>query len=46
MSDVLASFWNLVPVTLVQGTLYAFVALAVTRRLVAAVILKFAMGHR
>jgi putative ABC transport system permease protein len=27
--DVLASFWNLVPVTLVQGTLYAFVALAV-----------------
>jgi len=29
MSEVLASFWNLVPVTLVQGTLYAFVALAV-----------------
>ena len=29
MTDVLASFWNLVPVTLVQGTQYAFVALGV-----------------
>jgi len=29
MSEVLASFWNLVPVTLAQGILYAFVALAV-----------------
>jgi putative ABC transport system permease protein len=29
MIDVLASFWNLVPVTLVQGLLYAFVALGV-----------------
>jgi len=29
MTDVLASFWNLVPVTLVQGTLYAYVALGV-----------------
>lgn len=29
MTEVLASFWNLVPVTLVQGILYAFVALAV-----------------
>lgn len=29
MTDIIASFWNLVPVTLVQGTLYAFVALAV-----------------
>ena len=29
MSQVLASFWNLVPVTLVQGLLYAFIALAV-----------------
>lgn len=27
--DVLASFWNLVPVTLAQGLLYAFVALGV-----------------
>lgn len=27
--DVLAAFWNLVPVTLVQGLLYALVALAV-----------------
>ena len=27
--DVLASFWNLVPVTLAQGILYAFVALGV-----------------
>lgn len=29
MSEVLLSFWNLVPVTLVQGILYAFVALGV-----------------
>lgn len=29
MTEVLASFWNLVPVTLAQGMLYAFVALAV-----------------
>jgi putative ABC transport system permease protein len=29
MTDILASFWNLVPVTLVQGLLYAFVALGV-----------------
>jgi len=29
MSAILASFWNLVPVTLVQGLLYAFIALAV-----------------
>jgi putative ABC transport system permease protein len=29
MTEVLAGFWNLVPVTLVQGILYAFVALAV-----------------
>ena len=29
MTEVLASFWNLVPVTLAQGILYAFVALAV-----------------
>jgi putative tryptophan/tyrosine transport system permease protein len=29
MIEVLASFWNLVPVTLVQGMLYAFVALGV-----------------
>jgi putative ABC transport system permease protein len=29
MSEVLAGFWNLVPVTLVQGTLYAFIALGV-----------------
>ena len=27
--DILASFWNLVPVTLAQGLLYAFVALGV-----------------
>jgi putative ABC transport system permease protein len=27
--DTLASFWNLVPITLVQGLLYAFVALGV-----------------
>jgi putative ABC transport system permease protein len=27
--DVLASFWNLVPVTLVQGLLYGFVALGI-----------------
>jgi putative ABC transport system permease protein len=29
MSEVLTSFWNLVPVTLVQSMLYAFVALGV-----------------
>jgi putative ABC transport system permease protein len=29
MIEVLAAFWNLVPVTLVQGVLYAFVALGV-----------------
>lgn len=29
MSAVLASFWNLVPVTLVQGILYSFIALGV-----------------
>jgi len=29
MTEVLASFWNLVPVTLVQGVQYAFVALGV-----------------
>ena len=29
MSGMLASFWNLVPVTLVQGMLYGFIALAV-----------------
>ena len=29
MSGILASFWNLVPVTLVQSLLYAFIALAV-----------------
>jgi putative ABC transport system permease protein len=29
MTEVLASFWNLVPVTLAQGILYAFVAMAV-----------------
>ena len=29
MNEVLASFWNLVPVTLVQSLLYAFIALAV-----------------
>lgn len=29
MTDIVLSFWNLVPVTLVQGLLYAFIALAV-----------------
>jgi len=29
VTEVLASFWNLVPVTLVQGMLYGFIALAV-----------------
>ena len=29
MSQILTSFWNLVPITLVQGLLYAFIALAV-----------------
>lgn len=29
MNEVLASFWNLVPVTLVQGLLYGYIALAV-----------------
>jgi putative ABC transport system permease protein len=29
MMEIAASFWNLVPVTLVQGVLYAFVALGV-----------------
>ena len=29
MNQILASFWNLVPITLVQGLLYAFIALAV-----------------
>ncbi len=29
MTEILASFWNLVPVTLAQGLLYAFIALGV-----------------
>lgn len=29
MNDLLASFWNLVPITLVQGLVYAYIALAV-----------------
>ena len=29
MNEIFSSFWNLVPVTLVQSLLYAFIALAV-----------------